>query len=288
MFVTLTTNTTIGRSTPRPVFVVDSEKHTSDLVSSDGFKISRFLSKAGYESLAVVATSENDCKSEFTDIDVECFKLKAAPRISESELTELYTLLHKVIDETNANTLVISGSTNPGLGPLYFEKLRRVAFSERIELVADITDDMAQAAIKRGGLALVKLSQGQLEAISGTTFKTLGTLIEAAWDMLRYENKRVLVTLGVKGSILVDVDSAWFAHASNDKIWAAENAESAALSGYLTQKNKEPEIALKTAIAWGIVASKSSNIADFDPSNIDDVAVKITRQPNMDKLLTQL
>ncbi|MFT4245161.1 MAG: PfkB family carbohydrate kinase [Micrococcaceae bacterium] len=240
------------------------------------------------ETLAVFAASEADCKNEFTDIDAECFKLKTAPRISESELTELYTLLHKEIDETNANTLVISGSINPGLGPFYFEKLRRVAFSERVDLVADVTDAMAQAAIERGGLALVKLSQGQLEYLVGTTFKTLGTLIEAAWDLLRYENKQVLVTLGAKGSILVDADNAWFAHVTNNKIWKAENAESAALAGYLTQKERNPETALKTALAWGIAASESNDIADFAPSNINVDTVKITRQPNMDRPLTQL
>ncbi|MFT4148450.1 MAG: PfkB family carbohydrate kinase [Micrococcaceae bacterium] len=306
MILTLTTNPAIDRTLRVPVFAVGDVtqvENTTETATGEGVNVTRALLARGYESEALVVcgglqgtiyqellnaegipatyslVADNTAVHTTICDESSVSTLKEqGPRISEDELQQLYTTVHRVIDETQAKILVLCGELNPGLSSFFYEKIRRIAVAERIKLAVDTSGFAFRGAIERGGLTVAQASLADLEKFAGVKCEILGEVIEKAWDLLAYNNERILINLGDKGAVLVDEDHAWYATAPETLVKGIAISSATMLAGYLSAMNESAEIALQQAVSWAFSTHDTHATAVT-------LKIKVTQNPPMDMLL---
>ncbi|MCJ2184339.1 1-phosphofructokinase family hexose kinase [Novosphingobium sp. 1949] len=123
----------------------------------------------------------------------------AGPTVSEDE----WTTCLDALAQTDAGIVVLSGSLPPGVPDDFYARAMDRLAARGVELVLDSSGPALAHAITRGGLLLVKPSQGELQQYAGQPIdghaaiaKTAMAIVEAGKAQL------VAVTMGHEGAIL--------------------------------------------------------------------------------------
>lgn len=131
----------------------------------------------------------------------------AGPNIAESEWRECLAKL----SETDAEIVVLSGSLPPGVPEDFYPRVIDAFKGRDIDIVLDSSGTALARGIERGGLLLVKPSQGELQQYTGRALETLEDIAEAAMAVVEAGKARlVAVTMGHEGAILAREEGALF------------------------------------------------------------------------------
>ncbi|WP_337925382.1 1-phosphofructokinase family hexose kinase [Croceicoccus gelatinilyticus] len=105
--------------------------------------------------------------------------------------------------------LVASGSLPRGVPVDFYARLAATCRERDIRMVLDSSGPPLAAAVEAGGLALVKPSLGEFEALTGATYASPQEIGAAAHALvLAGKADIVAVTLGHRGAVLADVNGS--------------------------------------------------------------------------------
>ncbi|MBB3990625.1 6-phosphofructokinase 2 [Croceicoccus naphthovorans] len=101
--------------------------------------------------------------------------------------------------------LVASGSLPRGVPDDFYARLADTCAGRGVRMVLDTSGPALAAAIETGGLALIKPSLGEFEALTGRKFGGPADIGDAAHGLVRSGKARIVaVTLGHRGAVLAD------------------------------------------------------------------------------------
>ncbi len=124
------------------------------------------------------------------------------PRVSEEEWQAMLT----AVQEEPGDWIVASGSLAPGMPEDFYARLARIASASGRHFALDCSGGALRAALGQG-LALIKPSQGEFEALVGHKMRRDAELEQAALALVRAgAAERVVVTRGHLSAVLATAD----------------------------------------------------------------------------------
>ena len=235
MIVTVTLNPSIDRT-----IAVDSLKrggvNRAELIQLDaggkGVNVSRALAKYGAQTHAIfvgaqlgggwfqdvlqrvgvphtVVMADGVTRSNITLVESD----GTVTKINEPGVT----LTETIIDEVEAamaalplegSWVVFAGRLNPGASDSTYLELARFAKSRGALVAVDVSGKPLDVALRGGVVDLIKPNQHELGEIVGRPLDTLGSVIEAAREVIDRGVTTVVCSLGRDGALYITADEA--------------------------------------------------------------------------------
>lgn len=214
-----------------------------------------------------------------TEADGTTTKFNAAgPTLSPEETGTLLDTLAAELDR-GADWVVASGSLPTGAPEDFYVRVAALASERGIPLALDTSGAPLAAAALAGPVALLKPNQEELAELSGRDLPTVGTIVDAAREVLARGNGAVLVTLGRHGALLVRPERSWWARGPEIRPRSTVGAGDCALSGFLGT-DAPNEGRLVNAVAWGTAAVSLPGTTVPTPTDVDTAAVTVVADPD--------
>lgn len=159
--------------------------------------------------------------------------------------------------EMDWNWLVVSGSLPRGVPITVYDALIDLAHSRKAEIVIDTSGEALKHVINRGGLSLVKPSQGEFEACTGRRFNSMSEIAETAQMLVRQGASRTItVTLGHQGAILATAEKILYLPSPPVRVVSASGAGDSFIAGmvHALAQNHDTEDAFRLGVACGSAA----------------------------------
>lgn len=315
MIVTVTPNPSLDRALDVDRLAV-GEVNRAHAVHVDaggkGINVSRALVRQGVPSLAVLPVGgvdgarlvdllgehgvpsapvpvRGDTRSNVTLVEASGATTKVnAPGVPMAP-DEVDALLAVVATQLAAHPAAVvgAGSLPRGAGDDFFVRLAALAGRHGVPVALDTSGVPLARAVHAGGLDLIKPNEHELAELAGRELATVGDAVGAARDVIAAGTRRVLVSLGAHGALLVSEDRSWWA--GGDRLVPASTvgAGDATLAGYLAAAGAPGE-RLRTAVAWGRAAVLLPGTQVPSPAEVDAAAVRLVAEPDPDTLLKEL
>lgn len=153
--------------------------------------------------------------------------------------------------------LVASGSLPRGVPADFFARLTALMAPRGVRLALDTSGAALAAAVEAGGLALVKPSQGEFEALTGRKFTSPARIGEAAQALVQAgKAAMVAVTLGHEGAVLAHAGGVLIRPGAQVKVQSATGAGDSFVAGMVHALAGGADAA--TALAWGMAAGTAA------------------------------
>lgn len=216
----------------------------------------------------------------------------SGPALSADEVD---ALLHAVDSElaTATRALVAAGSLPMGVGDDFFVRVADLGARRGVPVVLDTSGAPFAAAVRRGGLALVKPNDEELAELVGHALVTVGDVLSAAETVLAAGTAAVLVSLGASGALLVVPGRSWWAGGPALTPVSTVGAGDSTLAGYLSVAG-DPTAPdhlverLRHAVAWGRAAVLLPGTAAPRPGDIRPSDVRVVPDPDPSVTLKEL
>jgi 6-phosphofructokinase 2 len=178
------------------------------------------------------------------------------PLIEEEE----WAALIDVLEDIDCDYLVASGSLPPGVPVTFYQTIATLARRKRWQLVLDTSGPALRAGLT-GGVALVKPSLGELEALVGRTLADSSAQERAVRELVDMGAARIVaLTLGREGALLVTRETALRRAApavvAKSAVGAGDSFAAAMTLGLA--QGRPPEDAFLYAMAAGAAAVMSA------------------------------
>ena len=184
-----------------------------------------------------------DKRSMMTEIND---KGEAVSLEKQAELLGLVGELSK-----SASIVVISGSLPKGISADYYAKLSS-AVNPNAKRIIDTTGDNMIEALKTGAF-LIKPNLEELQGVTGESYSTFDEMIEGCRKLISAGAENVMLSLGRKGAILTDGNSALFCKSAsvavNRTVGAGDGMIAAA--SVMIENGASREEILRSAVAAG-------------------------------------
>lgn len=175
------------------------------------------------------------------------------PVVSESE----WTAALDFAAACRCDWLVASGSLPRGVPEDFYARLAARVAGSGTRLVLDTSGPALANAMAAGGLALVKPSQGEFEALTGRSFANRAEIAAAAQALVRAgAAERVAVTLGHRGAIMAHASGVIDHPGLPVTVKSATGAGDSFVAGLLHGLIAGEDAA--GAFAWGLAAGTAA------------------------------
>ena len=172
------------------------------------------------------------------------------------------------------HVVVGCGSLPPGMPSDFYACLAAALPDPTSTLMVD-TSGAALAQMATTACALIKPNLEELEQLVGTRLATMGQMVDAALSLIETGPRRVLVSLGALGAVLVTADRAWFGSAPTDAVLNTVGAGDSMLAGFVSVGSFDDR-ALAASLAWGRAAVRSATTRMATVTSADHDAVVLT------------
>ena len=177
------------------------------------------------------------------------------PLVNNKSIEELYKELDNLKED---DILVLSGSTPKGINEDIYEKICEKIKGKNIKIVVDSTKDLLLNTLKYEPF-LIKPNHHELGEIFNAQIENQDQAIEYAKKLQQKGAKNILVSMGEKGSVLLDENGKSYKKdiIKNRKVvntvGAGDSMVAGFLAGYLKYKNYEDALNLGIAAATATV-----------------------------------
>lgn len=176
-----------------------------------------------------------------------------------------------VIDEANKQEwdwLVVSGSLARGVPITIYDTLIDLAHSRKAHIVVDTSGEALAHVLQKGGLTLVKPSQGEFEACTGKTYNSTEEIAKAAQAFCKKGAAEIItVTLGHQGAVLATKETTLYLPSPHVRVISASGAGDSFVGGmvHALAIGWEAEDAFRLATACGsaAVAEKGTGLCQL-------------------------
>jgi 1-phosphofructokinase len=215
---------------------------------------------------------------------------------------ELDVILARVLaDAVPGSWVVLCGSLPPGVPVDQYARMTRALVQAGLQVAVD-TSGPALASAVEAGPDLIKPNAEELAAAVGRRLDSRGDVIRAARELRARGVRRVLVSLGGAGALLVDDDGVTMGESVALEPRSTVGAGDAFLAGFLavertvdrrrpwTGEGSPTEVsraALRQALAWGAAAVQLPGSQMPGPSDIDPDAVRLFSDDVLDERLAE-
>ena len=173
----------------------------------------------------------------------------------------------------DAGIVAISGSLPPGAPPAAIRCL--IEATPAVPVWVDSSGDALADAIAAQVYG-IKVNATEAGAVVGSVVSAADAL--SAAEILRRKGvRRVAITLGAEGAVLLDDTGAWQAAAPPVKIRNAVGGGDCFLAGLLAAfaRGEGPEAALRLATACGSANAATLPVGEIDPSEVGELLPEI-------------
>lgn len=172
---------------------------------------------------------------------------------------EIHALRQRVAALAAGSLLVISGSLPPGMDVADLVDLLVFARQNHLHCVVDSSGPALEAAVREGGLLLIKPNRKELAALAGTTLDSLEQVVAAARDLIRREVSRyIVVSLGADGALAVSREQQVLATPPAVTALSTVGAGDSMVAA-LTLKLAE-RASLEEMLRWGVAAGTAATL----------------------------
>ncbi|GAA1469330.1 1-phosphofructokinase [Nocardiopsis exhalans] len=229
--------------------------------------------------VAVPIDGETRGNVTVTEADGTTTKLNAAgPALSAEEVEALLAALDDELSRS-PDWVVASGSLPAGVPDDLYVRVARLAASYGVPLALDTSGAPLAAAAAAGSIALLKPNHEELSALVDRALPTVGTVTEAAREVLSWGNEAVLVTLGSHGALLVTGQDVFWARGPRVRTRSTVGAGDSALAGFLSREDT-PQERLRQAVAWGTAAVALPGTTVPQPDDVATDSVSPVTEPD--------
>ena len=188
---------------------------------------------------------------------------------------ELEAVVQAALDAARpGDWIVLCGSLPQGADQdVYAQMIGRIR--ERGVRAAVDTSGPALARVVSAGPDLIKPNAEELAEAVGRPLRTRGDVIEAAQELQRAGARRVLVSLGGAGALLVDEDGVQVGMSVALTPRSTVGAGDSFLAGYLSAEGEGGSVALATALSWGAAAVQLPGTQMPGPQDIDPASARV-------------
>lgn len=193
------------------------------------------------------------------------------PAVTEAE----WDAALSAVAEAEPGWLVASGSLPNGVPEDFYARAIEAARARGLPFVLDTSGPALRAAVERGGIELIKPSQGEFETLAGGPLAEPGALEREAVALARSGRVRlVAVTLGRDGALLASAERSLRLPALDVPVRGAVGAGDSFLAAMTLAlvRGSPPE----DAFAWGVAAGAAavSSPGTAHPRRADVVALR--------------
>lgn len=223
-----------------------------------------------------------------TEADGETTKINApGPLIDEAELARILAAVDEHLGP-ETTCVIAAGSLPEGVAPSILTRLAKLVAGHQVPFVLDTSDAPLAAAVRAGGLAVIKPNEDELSELVGRVLRTVGDVRDAAREVIALGTDAVLVSLGAHGALLVTAEACWWAGGRAIVPVSTVGAGDSTLAGFVAADGQDPSERLRTAVAWGRAAVQLPGTEMPRPEQIDLDAVTVVEEPDPRLTLKEL
>ncbi len=256
----------------------------------DGARLTALLAEVGVPTVAVPVAGDTRSNVTLVEGDGVTTKVNApGPALGPGEVDALLDAVEQQV-ATSARWLVGAGSLPPGTDDDLYARAAAAARRHGVPVALDTSGAPLAAAVRAGGLALVKPNDEELAELVGRDLPTVGEVVAAAREILAHGNEAALVSLGAHGALLVTGSEHWWAGGPALVPLSTVGAGDCTLAGYLASTDLPPSDRLRAAVAWGRAAVLLPGSAVPEKSDVDAVLddVRTLHHPDVNLALKEL
>jgi len=167
---------------------------------------------------------------------------------------------HKIIaavEKQEWHWLIVSGSLPRGVPVEIYDELITLKNKRAGNIVIDTSGIGLDHVLEKGGMTLVKPSQGEFEAWHGKLFASVADLALAARDLVAQGiSEIVVVTLGHQGAVMASADTSLYLPAPPVRVVSASGAGDSFVAGmvHALARGQGQEDAFRLGVACGSAA----------------------------------
>ncbi|MDY6231784.1 1-phosphofructokinase [Peptostreptococcus porci] len=207
-------------------------------------------------------------------------KLKSS---SESEINgrganikkqEQQQFLDKINGIDENDTLIISGSSSPGLDEDIVDKIIDICKTNGADFVVDTSGSALIRAIKSKPL-LIKPNIDEIGELFGKTFNNKEDVIPYGKKCLELGAKYVIVSMGSNGALFFDKDEVYYSPRVEGELVNSVGAGDSMLAGFVgsLKSGKSPIDSFKFSVACGTATAFCEDIAD--KKSVENILSKV-------------
>jgi 1-phosphofructokinase len=248
----------------------------------DGAQVVALLAAQGVDAHPVPVSGDTRSNITLSESSGATTKVNApGPVLTADEQEALLAAVDAEL-AAGADAVVAAGSLPAGVDDAFFTRVADLGAARGVPVLLDTSGAPFAAAVRHGGLALVKPNDDELAELVGRELVTVGDVLDAAATVRAGGTEAVLVSLGVHGALLVTGAGAWWAGGPALVPVSTVGAGDSTLAGYLAADGA-PADRLRRAVAWGRAAVLLPGSAVPRPSDIrlDEVAVVADPDPSL-------
>lgn len=248
----------------------------------DGAQVVALLAAQGVDARPVPVAGDTRSNITLTEASGATTKINApGPALTPEEQAALLAAVDAEL-AAGASAVVAAGSLPAGVDDAFLGRVADLGAAHGVPVVLDTSGAPFAAAVRHGGLALVKPNDDELAELVGQDLTTVGDVLEAARSVRALGTGAVLVSLGAHGALLVTGDGTWWAGGPALVPVSTVGAGDSTLAGYLAADGA-PADRLRRAVAWGRAAVLLPGSAVPLPSDVrtDEVAVVADPDPSL-------
>ncbi len=248
-----------------------------------GSQLVEMLRADGVDAVTVSVAGETRSNIAVAEPDGTVTKLnEPGPVLSEAELT---SVLDAALQASRpGGWVVLCGSLPQGADPDLYARMVGLIREKGVRAAVD-TSGPALARVVAAGPDLIKPNAEELAEAVGRPLPTRGDVIEAARELQQAGARRVLVSLGGAGALLVDEDGVQVGTSVALTPRSTVGAGDSFLAGYLSAEGSGGGAALATALSWGAAAVQLPGTQMPGPRDIDPAAARILPDDEREALL---
>nr|WP_297429925.1 1-phosphofructokinase [uncultured Actinotalea sp.] len=190
--------------------------------------------------------------------------------------------------------LVLCGSLPPGAPPQQYADMTRRAAAHGMRVAVDTSGAALRHAVAAAP-ELVKPNAEELAEAVGRPLDSRADVVAAAQELRRRGARRVLVSLGGAGAVLVDDDGVALGESGAVAPRSTVGAGDAFLAGFLAAEESATTApgparsagALRQALAWGAAAVQLPGSQMPGPGDIDPGSASVLTGPSVDARLLE-
>ncbi|WP_282946206.1 1-phosphofructokinase [Cellulomonas endometrii] len=253
----------------------------------DGAELVALLAAQGVDARPVPVAGDTRSNITLTESSGATTKINApGAALAPAEVDALLAAVEAEV-AAGADAVVAAGSLPAGLDDAFFTRVADLGARHGVPVVLDTSGAPFAAAVRHGGLALVKPNDEELADLVGQDLTTVGDVLDAARSVRALGTDAVLVSLGAHGALLVADGGSWWAGGPALVPVSTVGAGDSTLAGYLAAAGP-PADRLRRAVAWGRAAVLLPGSAVPRPSDIRTTEVTVVVDPDPALALKEL
>jgi 1-phosphofructokinase len=253
----------------------------------DGAELVALLAAQGVDARPVPVAGDTRSNITLTESSGATTKINApGAALAPAEVDALLAAVEAEVT-AGADAVVAAGSLPAGLDDAFFTRVADLGARHGVPVVLDTSGAPFAAAVRHGGLALVKPNDEELADLVGQDLTTVGDVLDAARSVRALGTDAVLVSLGAHGALLVADGGSWWAGGPALVPVSTVGAGDSTLAGYLAAAGP-PADRLRRAVAWGRAAVLLPGSAVPRPSDIRTTEVTVVVDPDPALALKEL